>query len=1248
MGTARIRQRGVVLIVVLGILVILAMTGTVFCLVQSIERHVSRNYVDHVRAKLLAQSGVEHARDELRRNAERGLLPASGPRPWKYWGNDLTETSTATANVPVEDSRNPSFALEQDGNPFAGSPAPKALTVQGQPRGLSGMMESGTYAVHGDQYVLKVTDASGKIHLNEGLNQYGGSASTGSRNLRRILNRLGQALAPPIAGLGDTILANRPPGGYRSVMQLRKFLSPTQYLQVIDCVTAHAWVDATVANPVPYTAAHAQAIETEFGVAYWRGSPPVYRFGRGKDYLGNPVGGTLQVYPATTAAGFPPNGLAHGVYAMDELNPVWIEVTSRAPVNVNEARREVLIALLADLRGVFLSERRRNNIETSIAGAYHYEVIKHTYSPANMPLPPGRPYSCYNVPEGDELGFLYETYPIVGPGSTTSGIPASVVAEEIIACREQKSCSPVHAQYGTAVSHDAVDYATLPFRGTFRTWRQFDAFCDHLVTAGILVDPRPIFFDHPPGPIMAGNITGNTPLAASDFERLVASRAIADVLKANFNPNVHLNELNPDRNLYRHVDKTDLLVTSTEFIFTPTGHYDVESVGRVLRPVSGDDALTASDNEIVAEAKVHAGLKIFDLIRETSQSHFAPGTCSARTSGVPTNNNRSLEVGPEPDNGPAPLENAWAGYIAFPTVGGNHQTVGATKPTGTWAATPQGASEMGETIHAHLSWDFDAHHHADGNPYRKDLGSNALQGESVQNYPDPGEAAGGPYDTVDQNNRYRLARSFSLPSGPGSASLPVLDVRAPMDLRLDGGYLDRHGGLAYWISPQSYAASTAVKQGVISYWIKPNFDPARSGKPRLYADMSRRTSACSSPVWYGVFTQASFTHLWNPGHNAPVGNAPQAENQSTWMEVLTAPYGAVNGLGILPFKPQSMLFGCGWGWATGFCKNGNGVYYHFMETRSLNHEGHGHNQPSLFKGHEWVHVLLSWKRTAYQQPNYSYNVPSFSPAEWKVIVNGEVLPGSLEVMARINPQFENDAAIDWTLHKNGDRNSIRIGAPSQVWSTDTSYDNFSADSTVDEIYFYNTQSSEDAALQHWLMGRYSRPKADGEGVFTSRPIPVSGTGDRVLAPAGTATPPWSTSTTSGTTVTAVPEKARILGISWTWYGEGMEVKPDGTWAPTLTDHGASAATLYPVVEASIVGLANDPLSDDGYSPVKDPAGSPPEVAVNSTIQYRLAFKLPGAELGTILLATPVVDDVTLYVSFDQVDYTYYFQDRLER
>ena len=52
------------------------------------------------------------------------------------------------------------------------------------------------------------------------------------------------------------------------------------------------------------------------------------------------------------------------------------------------------------------------------------------------------------------------------------------------------------------------------------------------------------------------------------------------------------------------MDKTDLIVNSTEFNFLPTGFVEVECLGRILRPLTGKDCLAAGvDNKLVAQAR---------------------------------------------------------------------------------------------------------------------------------------------------------------------------------------------------------------------------------------------------------------------------------------------------------------------------------------------------------------------------------------------------------------------------------------------------------------------------------------------------------------------------------------------------------------------------------------------------------------------------------------------------------------------
>jgi len=88
-------RKGAVLIIVLGVLAVLALLATTFATLQATERNVAHNYLDTVRAKLLAQSGVQDAEAKLREYFPFRYfngVDVKAPKPWKFWGPDPTET----------------------------------------------------------------------------------------------------------------------------------------------------------------------------------------------------------------------------------------------------------------------------------------------------------------------------------------------------------------------------------------------------------------------------------------------------------------------------------------------------------------------------------------------------------------------------------------------------------------------------------------------------------------------------------------------------------------------------------------------------------------------------------------------------------------------------------------------------------------------------------------------------------------------------------------------------------------------------------------------------------------------------------------------------------------------------------------------------------------------------------------------------------------------------------------------------
>ena len=102
-------RRGVVLIVVLGILAVLALLATTFASIQQTERSVSRAYLDKVRSRLIAQSGVEYAIAQLNAWVEIGQFDKLGTAI-QYWGNNDSRAGNPDWATPLERAKCPSLA----------------------------------------------------------------------------------------------------------------------------------------------------------------------------------------------------------------------------------------------------------------------------------------------------------------------------------------------------------------------------------------------------------------------------------------------------------------------------------------------------------------------------------------------------------------------------------------------------------------------------------------------------------------------------------------------------------------------------------------------------------------------------------------------------------------------------------------------------------------------------------------------------------------------------------------------------------------------------------------------------------------------------------------------------------------------------------------------------------------------------------------------------------------------------------
>ncbi len=89
-------------------------------------------------------------------------------------------------------------------------------------------------------------------------------------------------------------------------------------------------------------------------------------------------------------------------------------------------------------------------------------------------------------------------------------------------------------------------------------------------------------------------------------------QAKRDLLKANFNPNSGLNKFNPDRSCWKTVDKSDLLVYSTEFSLSSLRPCDIDCSGRILDPAG----------HLLAQRALRASVSAPGILRLSTQKEF--------------------------------------------------------------------------------------------------------------------------------------------------------------------------------------------------------------------------------------------------------------------------------------------------------------------------------------------------------------------------------------------------------------------------------------------------------------------------------------------------------------------------------------------------------------------------------------------------------------------------------------------------
>ncbi len=564
------KRTGLALLVVLGILGVLSILTVAFVTLSRLERRASQQRIHATRALLLARSGIEDALARL----SAGQDPSRTDT--RYCGEDFDANGVMNAGLETAEQRYNPSALDTDACPLdqalrpsffvhdrTGAGAlPALLPLEEHWRGYSGRL-SGNDPSDGSRYALKIS--SGGFHLNGG--KPGASSALGyNAVLRRILGTLCEAIdrdggaaadGSPVAEVdGFSLVDRRPSTGWESWTQVRDLAlggSRTKLAALQPYLALHAWVDRKVIAP------NATAGMSDKDYRSW---------------------GEVKLDRAISVSGRAP-----------DFERILGDIVGRAPVDLAWARirKPALIALLAGLKGLVLDE----STATPIASGDRIGTLRAVEIRLDWSLPTD---DCRSL-AGQILASTSDlaTWDHWNAFCDSTRYPQTE-AESQPALNAAQTAQDA-AQTALDEAQAALDAAESAYQSNRssenrRTLRDAEDAYDAVAYAFSLAQAAL-----------------RQELALADGRML----PLRSLLKANFNPNSDLNKFNPNASLWRPVDKSDLLVYSTEFNLLPSaGAQELESTANVV----------GSDGRLLASRTLKATLSPPSLVRLSTQKEF--------------------------------------------------------------------------------------------------------------------------------------------------------------------------------------------------------------------------------------------------------------------------------------------------------------------------------------------------------------------------------------------------------------------------------------------------------------------------------------------------------------------------------------------------------------------------------------------------------------------------------------------------
>ncbi len=554
-------KKGISLVLCVSVMMILSMMAVAFARMMTYEQAAAHNYVSIVDARLAAFAGVERAKAVLWNSLATGTAipnnfwyPHRNPYP-----NPADQTQfdaryrleTAAYHDPKADTAT-HLSLEANYN------LPAEQTREYNYSGTVGdwidaQTRRGRYEFNGNTYALKIMDPQGKLNISShDTENYGTPQQTQANN---VMNSLIRELAKQCGidttqtgtdGLVDYVrfadyirpLDDKKPPPISSLQEIKSLVDQKCSKSTVDArrrlvhnLTVDSWID-----------------------------PSTKGFTKGS-------AGGLVTLPA------PPLN-SYGTYYKEK----------RAPVNVNTASRNLLAALIANIR----------------ATVYMYH---------------------------SDMAYTSESY-------STQGSPAAMQNETRLAPDYWRLQLDFSAKAATLA--DRIYNQIHP--GTDRPLKYAGELEAILDTTTIIQD------SDLPAPSSGKKLTNFNTVSESSLGWVTGTpayssqwyQACRDALKANFNPNYRLNFWNPNEFSYRFVTKADLYAVkvsggtttlspgyTTEFCYWSQGRLEVYSLGRISNQ---------QKTRTVSSAMLRTVVKFCEFQTHTTQEDFRVNAIS----GYPT------------------------------------------------------------------------------------------------------------------------------------------------------------------------------------------------------------------------------------------------------------------------------------------------------------------------------------------------------------------------------------------------------------------------------------------------------------------------------------------------------------------------------------------------------------------------------------------------------------------------------------